>query len=74
MHYFWKAYIGRMSFGLAEGSTDLDPWWQPYFIVNKTLLVSYSVYRRKSLDRFRICFNCLPFFRIRCVKLCCVFM
>ena len=54
-HFFWNAYIDRMSFGLAEGSTDLDPWWQPYFIVNKTWLVSFFEYRRKSRDRFRIC-------------------
>ena len=49
-----------MSFGLVEGklnSTDLDPWWQPYFIVNKTLILSIFVYSRKSRDRFRILVN-----------------
>ena len=54
----WKAYIERMSFGLAEGSTDLDPWWQPYFIVNKTLLVSFFMYR----DRFRIYLHLIHIF------------
>ena len=24
MHYIWKAYIDMMSFGLAEGSTNLE--------------------------------------------------
>ena len=57
---FLKAYIDRMSFGLVEGklnSTDLDEWLEPYIIVNKTRLVSFFVYRRKSRDRFIIAGN-----------------
>ena len=42
---------------LFEGKlncTALDPWKQPYVIMNKTWLISLFVYRRKSWERFRI--------------------